>query len=525
MELLPNQFDLLFAYATLSSFLNRFDEALPIYEAAVSVARRDRDPRLAVVLNDLGVLYHEQERLHDAERTIGEARVILRDAANRDSEDGRNVDALTLLSLGNVYADQNRPADAYDAYDEAVRILSSLEERSSDASRRAELAILLNNIGSLFANAGRLDDARRALKEALRIYQSLEEVQLFHLPGLALALQNLGHVEFELGRWKGAVAAYGEAVGVARRLAEVNPSFTPELAELLTDLGEAEGRHGLDKPASGSFSEAARIYRELVSTEGDRYQSLLSHVLNSLAVHHGQHGRFASSRSLFEEALAIRRELATIDATEENRAALANTLNGIAALLMKKNEITKARDFLQESVELFGQLVDDDFSAYGRQIALVHRNLAHIETRSHRVDAAEAELAKAAELLRRLTEIEPADNLSELASTLDMLGRFLWREDRAGATSAFDEALERRKQLVAIDLERYGPSAAAAMVDLGVELGRSDMVLPAQESLREALRIYLRLSEAAIKRARTGGNRPGQRRDARFTHRTPLWGS
>ena len=119
--------------------------------------------------------------------------------------DGERI-ALTLNNLGVLHSDQNRMEEARKAYEEALAICRKLAASNPD-TYLPDLAMTLNNIGILHSSQNRTEEAWKAYQEALAIYRR-------HLaPGgiIAFHISNQ-HVDLE-----GPIAALAASAGLQAR--------------------------------------------------------------------------------------------------------------------------------------------------------------------------------------------------------------------------------------------------------------------------------------------------------------------
>ena len=95
----PEGFDVCFAYAVFSQRLNRHRKALGAYQRCEDLARRSGSKtKLAMTLNNLGILHRDQNRMEDARQAYEEALKIYGDFAKKaPSRYGRDVERVQRL--------------------------------------------------------------------------------------------------------------------------------------------------------------------------------------------------------------------------------------------------------------------------------------------------------------------------------------------------------------------------------------------------------------------------------------------
>ena len=70
----PESFEACFSYAFFSQKLNHYEHARPIYERALALARLSGSQAdVAITLNNLGILYRDQNQMEDARQAYEEA--------------------------------------------------------------------------------------------------------------------------------------------------------------------------------------------------------------------------------------------------------------------------------------------------------------------------------------------------------------------------------------------------------------------------------------------------------------------
>ncbi|HEY8504467.1 MAG TPA: tetratricopeptide repeat protein, partial [Gemmataceae bacterium] len=133
------------------------------------------------ILNDLGVMYSQSSRLHDALDALTKSLRLRREVGDRRGE------GMTLSSLGAVYGDLRR----LDAAIACLELSCKIQRASGD--RHAE-AVALNNLGISYMDAGRLEDALACHERSLALRRELGDRY-----GEALDLVAIGDIHRRLG--------------------------------------------------------------------------------------------------------------------------------------------------------------------------------------------------------------------------------------------------------------------------------------------------------------------------------------
>ena len=185
-----------------------------------------KDPNLAILWNNKGNTFYDQEKYYDAIEAYDEA--ILRDSTL----------AIAWSNKGNVLINQGKYDDAIEAYNEAIRIDPSLETAKSN------LAIAWSKKGDMLSSQEKFDDAIEAYNEAIRIDPNLETARL----NLAATWNNKGNELYNLGKYVDAVEAYDKAI-----------AMNPESASTWYNKGNALNILGRISEAEAAYAKAREL--------------------------------------------------------------------------------------------------------------------------------------------------------------------------------------------------------------------------------------------------------------------------
>ncbi len=167
----PDSFDINFGFAVFNQELKRYKQALPAYERCLELVRHNGSRAdAAMTLNNLGVLYGDQNRMVEAQKAYEEALKTYRELAQSNPEAYLPDVATTLNNLGVLYGDQNRMVEAQKAYEEALKTYRELAQSNPEAYL-PYVATTLNNLGVLYRVQNRMVEAQKAYEEALLIYE------------------------------------------------------------------------------------------------------------------------------------------------------------------------------------------------------------------------------------------------------------------------------------------------------------------------------------------------------------------
>jgi tetratricopeptide (TPR) repeat protein len=173
-----DDFDANFEVAYFSQTLNHFEDAIMFYAKAERISRQLASgnppvyrPYMATTLNNLGIVYRDENRMDEARKAYGEALEIRRDLARQNPAVYRPDVAATLNNLGAFYSAENRMEEARKAYEDALEIYRDVA-RQNPAVYRPYVATTLSNLGILYSGENRMEGASKAYEEALEIYKA-----------------------------------------------------------------------------------------------------------------------------------------------------------------------------------------------------------------------------------------------------------------------------------------------------------------------------------------------------------------
>jgi len=223
-ELAPDDFEVHFKQAFFQGELNRYGKALPLYRHCLALARNEDSPeKIAMTLNNLGILFSDQNRQEDARTAYEEALKIRRELAARNPETYLPYVATTLNNLGVLFRAQNRQEDARTAYEEALKTYRELAARNPE-TYLPDVAMTLNNLGVLLSDQNRQEDARTAYEEALKTYRELAARNPeTYLPYVATTLNNLGVLYAVQSHFEEALTVIEESLSIYEAFAKNNP--------------------------------------------------------------------------------------------------------------------------------------------------------------------------------------------------------------------------------------------------------------------------------------------------------------
>ena len=221
-----------------------------------------------------GLVAWRTGRLNDAEKWLGQALALSREAGDRRREGS------FLGGLGNVYQEQGRFDEARESHGFALAIHREF------GNRRAEGTTLGNLANAHFAQ-GRLDEARAGYESSISIHR---EVGNRVVEGSVLG--NLAGIHYEQGRPGESLACCNQALAIHR---EVGDRRTEAVA--LGNLGVICRDQGEIEQARTHFEAALAMHRQM----GDRHFEGMA--LGNLCSVHQLEGRMTEALAHREAGL------------------------------------------------------------------------------------------------------------------------------------------------------------------------------------------------------------------------------
>ena len=130
IETAPDDFERRFEFAFFLQRLNRHQAAREQYERCLSLARSQSDSgRIALTLNNLGLLHRDQNRMEEARKTLEEALAISRKLAASNPDTYLPYVARVLWGIGLMHSATHNRKQARATFTEALDIYSKFAAR------------------------------------------------------------------------------------------------------------------------------------------------------------------------------------------------------------------------------------------------------------------------------------------------------------------------------------------------------------------------------------------------------------
>jgi tetratricopeptide (TPR) repeat protein len=300
-----------FIVAKFFQDLNRFKEAEDYYTRCLDQVTSPEDR--ATVLNNLGnVQSNLVDKYVQAEASITEALQIYKELAETNPQTYLPDVAMIYNNLGVLYERNNYYEDAEESYKEALLIYKKLVT-TNPQTYQPDIAMIYNNLGVLYERNNYYEDAEESYKEALPIYKKLVTTNpQTYQPKVADILSNLGVLQARTNNYiHDAEAFFTDALQIYEELARKNrQAYLPDVATILNNLGNLYRNTNNYAQAEASYNRALKIRKDLVRTNSQAYLPDVAQTLNNLGNLQADNHDYDQAEKSYKEALQIRRKLA-----------------------------------------------------------------------------------------------------------------------------------------------------------------------------------------------------------------------
>jgi len=435
----------------------KYQEAIPIAERAVEVAKRTRGPEdlvTADTLNSLGFLFVKIQDYPKAEPLYQETLRIRQKVLGPEHPDT----ATSLNNLAALYEYMYEYAKAEPLYLEALRVY-----RKILGPEHPYTVVSLSNLGEVYRHMHEYAKAEPLLQEALRIRQKVLGPE--H-PDTAKSLNSLASLYRVMSEYAKAEPLYLEALRIRQKaLGPEDPETASSLnglAELYQDLGEYTKAEPL-------FQEAIRITQKALGPEHPDTTAFVS----NLAALYWAMGEYAKAEPLLQEALRICQKVLGSEHLET-----AASRNNLAALYQDMHEYAKAEPLYLEALHIYQRVLGPEHP----ETATGLNNLAALYWAMGEYAKVEPRLQEALRIRQKVLGPEHPD----AANSLDSLAT-LYQEmhEYAKAEQVCQEALRIRQKVLGPE----HPDTAVSLNNLGDLYRSMGEYAKAEPRLQDALRI------------------------------------
>ena len=257
-------------------------------------------------------------------------------------------------------------------------------------------------------------------------------------------LNELGNRSADRGDFATAEPYYQKAVEQFRAM---GPEYEAHLAASLVNLAAANCGQGRRAEGAKYFEEALVLHRRSLGPKDLRTVTNI----NRMATNYLMLGDGERAQSLFAGALAIEREL------YPNDAQLAQTLGGLAGVLLRKRQMAEALPMAEEALEIARKSSGDG----SLETAQMYANVAEV----HRISGRPGRALPLYRKARFIYEKDLGESDIRVASILSQEGLILMDE---GKPTLAGQALERAVDLLRQRCPSCVPEMSIAENNLGV---------------------------------------------------------
>jgi CHAT domain-containing protein/tetratricopeptide (TPR) repeat protein len=314
-------------------------EAVPYMEKALELATRayGKDhPNVAVILNDLAIVYQAMSQYDKAEP------LYLRGLQIREDKLGKNhLDVATSLNnLGTLYEATGQYTKAEPLYLRSLKI--SEDKLGKDDP---EVVSNLDRLANLYHHLGQYSKAEPLYQRSL---QTKEDKLGKDHPAVATSLDNLGSLYQDM-------AQYDKAEPLLQRSLKIREDKLgkdhPDVAYSLTDLAELYRTMDQYAKAEPLLQRSLKIREDKLGKEHPD----VSTSLNDLALLYVDLGQYAKAEPLYQRSLKIRESKLGKD-----HPAVATSLNNLADLYKAMGQYATAEPLYQRSLRILEDKLGKD---------------------------------------------------------------------------------------------------------------------------------------------------------------------
>ncbi len=164
--------------------MRKYDLAEESYKWSANLFRElNKKRELAVVLDNLAVMYTKRDMLNEAERVFAEIIEIKKELAKDNIDDAISL-AMSLNNLGVLYRKMKKFKEVEDCYRRVIKFLSKFKDKEIT---KIYLASAYNNLGSILIEQGKIPEGVELLNKVLSEYERHLDLELKMKTNLALA--------------------------------------------------------------------------------------------------------------------------------------------------------------------------------------------------------------------------------------------------------------------------------------------------------------------------------------------------
>ena len=385
----------------------RYRENLDIYQRLAAISPQVYEPDLAMVQNNLGILYKDTQRYEDSEEMYLSAMEIYRRLAAISPQVYEPDLATIQNNLGLLYKDTQRYEDSEEMYLSAMEIYRRLAAISPQVYE-PDLAMVQNNLGTLYEDTRRYGDSEKMYLSAMEIRRRLVAAnpQVYE-PDLAMVQNNLGTLYEDTRRYGESEEMFLSVMEIRRRLVAANPQvYEPDLAGIQNNLGILYKDTQRYEDSEKMYLSAMEIYRRLAAVNPQVYEPDLAMAQSNLGTLYKDTRRYEDSEKLCLSAMEIRRRLAAAN-PQVYEPDLAMTQYNLGCLYSDTQRYEDSEKMYLSAMEIRRRLAVANPQVYEPDLADTQYNLGCLYYNIQRYEDSEEMYLSALEVYQRLTAVNP----------------------------------------------------------------------------------------------------------------------
>ncbi|MFL5731155.1 MAG: CHAT domain-containing protein [Cytophagaceae bacterium] len=308
---------------------NKFTTAEYSFKGAIMQYKKAGDtlnPSYALVLSNMGLLYHTTGRYNLSETFTRKALDLRKSTVNNTAAYAASVNNLAVL-----YKDMGRYNESEPLILEAISV-----NEASVGKTSVTYALSLNNQAMLYQAMGRYPQAEPILKQAIDIAEAgLKEKST----NFVRLMMNLALLYQDMGKYNDAETLYLKALKIREgKLGNNHPDY----AHLLNELASLYIQMGKTDKVEDLLKRSMAIYKKNFGESHPSYATAIS----NLGTFYRTSGRAAEAEPLLSQALQIRKTTLSEDHPD-----YVNSLENMGLLYWQTSRIPQAMETLKQVQE------------------------------------------------------------------------------------------------------------------------------------------------------------------------------
>jgi tetratricopeptide (TPR) repeat protein len=349
--------------------------------------------------------------------------------SQQDAERRRDqAEGLISFMLGDLRK-RLQPVGRLDVLDgvgeQALEYFSSLTETELSGDAMLTRATALRQIGEVRVAQGLIDEGLVAFSEALALLNNSktesEAIRLFELGQINYWIADAYFKDLQLNEAHSYIEKY---LGISRELVQLepgNPDYQLELLYAESNLGTLALRANKLDTAREYFNNALKIGKTLATNNpSENNDEELAITLSWLGAVEAAAGNFVISLDWYQQQLAIRRALMAASDDPHRKHVVGRALHLLAGIQEQAGQVSSASQALDESVQLYRDLVAYDPQNYEwqREFAWSLASLASYSyaTGESTAESSRATLSLAREAISRVSDDDTAETTRVIAA-------------------------------------------------------------------------------------------------------------